>query len=221
LGLSGTQCQISVCQDSGRQRLIEATVAHTRRRCQVSPVSLGVWTSGYPQGQLAASSSGLMFTCKLAHRSPPCRIRSFAVNTSLIGLRDWIFLDAGWPGSLDLRQAYVLSGGFRPHISIATHSWQYTRAGLQPDLKRLTRGIGKSKTKGVQNVSRYALSPEKVDSFAMAGHQIFSKFWPSRRTCRTLQSAAMLAMFSCIQSIAGKTSCAMVFTTFFVRLDMK
>ena len=128
LGLSGTQCQISVRQDSGRQRLIEATVAHARRRCQVFPVSLGVWTSGYPQGQLVGSSSGLMSTCKLAHRSPPCRIRSFAVNTSLIGLRACIFVDSGSPGSLDLRQAYVLSGGLRPHISIATHSWQYTRA---------------------------------------------------------------------------------------------
>ena len=130
LGLSGTQCQISVRQDSGRQRLIEArgTMAHTRLRCQVSSVSLGAWTSGYPQGWLAGSSSGLRFTCKLAHRSPPCRIRSFAVNTSLIGLRACIFVDSGSPGSLDLRQAYVLSGGLRPHISIATHSWQYTRA---------------------------------------------------------------------------------------------
>ena len=59
LGLSGTQCQISVRQDSGRQRLIEArgTMAHTRLRCQVSSVSLGAWTSGQLQDELTGSSS--------------------------------------------------------------------------------------------------------------------------------------------------------------------
>jgi hypothetical protein len=89
---------------------------------------------------------------------------SYAAWLSIIPLMDlgaWISLDSGSPGSLDLRLAYVLSGSFRPHISIATHGGSLAiHEGSQPISQRTNLQERNVKDQG-RTKRIYDLSPER------------------------------------------------------------